>query len=55
MLAIEILKRGKIPYYATAPGNISSQRVAISAGFMPAWTCVYRGRFDGELTLPATG
>ncbi|MDR2570877.1 MAG: GNAT family N-acetyltransferase, partial [Oscillospiraceae bacterium] len=55
MLAIEILNRGKIPYYTTAPGNIASQRVAISAGFKPAWTCVYRGRFDGELTLPATG
>jgi hypothetical protein len=55
MLALAILERSKIPYYATAPGNIASHRVAISAGFKPAWTCVYKGIFDGELTLPATG
>jgi len=55
MLAMTILERGKIPYYATAPGNIASHRVAINAGFKPAWTCVYKGMFDGELTLPATG
>ena len=55
MLAIATLERGKIPYYATAPGNIASHRVALKAGFKPAWTCVYRGLFDGKLTLPATG
>ena len=54
MLILEVLKRGKIPYYATAPSNIASQRVAISAGLKPAWTCVYRGWFDGELTLPTS-
>ena len=51
-LAIEVLERKKVPYYATAPGNVASQRVAIQAGFKPAWTCVYRGRFDGALTSP---
>jgi len=54
MLAIEVLDQEKIPYYATAPSNIASQRVAISAGFKPAWTCVYRGWFDGKLTLPTS-
>jgi GNAT superfamily N-acetyltransferase len=51
-LAMEVLERGKIPYYATAPRNIGSQRVAYRAGFKPAWTCVYRGRFDDALTSP---
>jgi len=54
MLALEVLKQGKVPYYATAPSNIASQRVAISAGLKPAWTCVYRGWFDGDLTLPTS-
>jgi len=52
MLAIGILENGKIPYYATAPSYIASQRVAINAGFKSACTCVYKGWFDGELTLP---
>ncbi|MCL2029994.1 MAG: GNAT family N-acetyltransferase [Oscillospiraceae bacterium] len=51
-LAIEILERGKIPYYAAAICNIASQRTAYRAGFKPAWACVYRGRFDDTLTSP---
>ena len=51
MLAIKVLEYGKTPYYATASSNIASQRVAINAGFKPAWTCIYRGLFNGELTL----
>ncbi|MDR1019167.1 MAG: GNAT family N-acetyltransferase [Synergistaceae bacterium] len=51
-LAIEILERGKIPYYGTALSNIASQRVAHRAGFKPAWACAYRGRFDDVLTEP---
>ena len=53
-LAIEILERGKIPYYGAATSNIASQRVAHRAGFRPAWACVYRGRFDGVLTEPTS-
>jgi len=51
-LAIEILKRGKIPYYGTSACNIASQNVAHRAGFKVAWACVYRGLFDKELTAP---
>jgi GNAT superfamily N-acetyltransferase len=53
-LTLEILNRGKIPYYAAATNNIGSQRVAYRAGFKPAWTCVYRGRFDDVLTEPTS-
>jgi len=52
-LAIEILKRGKIPYYGTSTANIASQGVAHRAGFRVAWSCAFRGLFDGELTSPA--
>jgi len=54
-LAINVIAQGKIPYYATAPRNIASQRVAIHAGFLPAWTCVYKGRFDNKLTESTCG
>ena len=51
-LAIEIIKRGRIPYYGTALANVASQRVAHRAGFQIAWVCAYRGVFDGILTSP---
>jgi len=53
-LAIEIMERGKIPYYGAAASNIASLRVARRAGFRPAWACVYRGRFDDALTEPTS-
>ena len=36
-LAIEILKRGKVPFYCAAWCNIRSVRNAIKSGFRPAW------------------
>jgi len=51
-LAIEILERGKIPYYGTSYSNVASQRVAHRAGFKPAWVCTYQGSFEGVLTSP---
>jgi len=53
-LAIEILKRGKVPYYGTGASNIPSQRTAHRAGLRPAWYCTWRGRFDGILTEPSS-
>lgn len=36
-LAIEILKRDKVPFYCAAWSNIKSVRNAIKSGFRPAW------------------
>ncbi len=36
-LALEILKRGKVPFYCAAWSNIRSVRNAIKSGFRPAW------------------
>ena len=36
-LAVEILKRGKVPFYCAAWSNVKSVRNAIRSGFRPAW------------------
>lgn len=36
-LALEILKRGKVPFYCAAWSNIKSVRNAVKSGFRPAW------------------
>lgn len=36
-LAIEILERGKVPFYCSAWSNIRSARNAVKSGFIPAW------------------
>ena len=36
-LAVEILSRGKVPFYCAAWSNIRSVRNAIASGFRPAW------------------
>ena len=33
----EILNRGILPFYGTSQSHIASQRVALRAGFVPAW------------------
>ncbi len=37
ILAIEILKRDKVPFYCCAWSNVKSVRNAIKSGFRPAW------------------
>ena len=37
LLKNEILDMGKLPFYGTAMSHIASQRVALHAGFYPAW------------------
>ena len=37
----EILSRGKLPLYGTSMSHIASQRVALAAGFVPAWAELY--------------
>ena len=41
LLKNEILDLGKIPFYGTAMSHISSQKVALNAGFYPAWAELY--------------
>ena len=36
-LAVEILRRGKVPFYGCAWANVKSQRNAVKCGFRPAW------------------
>lgn len=36
-LALEIISRGKVPFYCAAWSNVKSVRCAISSGFRPAW------------------
>lgn len=38
MLKNAVLARGFLPYYGTAFSHLASQRVALKAGFLPAWT-----------------
>lgn len=37
LLKNDILERGVLPFYGTAMSHIASQRVALAAGFTPAW------------------
>lgn len=37
MLALEIVKRDKVPFYCCAWSNLKSARNAIKSGFRPAW------------------
>lgn len=41
LLSQEIMRRGRVPFYGTAQSHILSQRVAIQAGFLPAWAEAY--------------
>lgn len=36
-LAVEILERGKVPFYCCAWSNIPSARNAVKSGFVPTW------------------
>ncbi len=36
-LALEVLERGKVPFYSAAWSNLKSVRNAIRSGFRPAW------------------
>lgn len=41
LLKNEILDIGRLPFYGTSMSHIASQRVALNAGFYPAWAELY--------------
>ena len=45
-LTMEILNRGKVPFYCAAWSNIKSVRNAITSGFRPAWVEMTAKRID---------
>jgi hypothetical protein len=49
-LTNEILRRNIVPVYSTTACNITSQKVAYRAGYMPAWMSDNKLRFEGELS-----
>lgn len=51
ILTLEVLHRGYIPYYFTAPSNILSIRVAMRAGYTPTWLHSYKTRLDNMKDL----
>lgn len=48
MLKNEILKRGKLPFYGTGMSHFASQKVALGAGFTPAWAELVTDRIVTE-------
>ena len=46
LLAREVERRGALPFYGTSMSHIASQRVALRAGFEPAWTELYAERME---------
>lgn len=37
LLRNDVLAQGRLPYYGTSISHLASQRVALKAGFLPAW------------------
>ena len=40
----EILRLGRLPFYGTAPSHTASLKVAVEAGFSPAWAELYTAK-----------
>lgn len=51
LLKNEIIDRGKLPFYGTSMSHIVSQRVALAAGFVPAWSELYCEATVRELSV----
>lgn len=44
----KIIEQGAVPFYGTASSNIHSQKIALSAGFCPAWVEVESYKIEKE-------
>ncbi len=49
-LAMEVLKRGNVPFYGCAWANVKSQRNAVKCGFRPAWAFLTAKKTEGGET-----
>ena len=52
-LAVEILKRRKVPFYCCAWCNLASARNAVRSGFRPAWTELHADTLDNIAAMNA--
>ena len=46
LLAREVERRGALPFYGTSMSHMASQKVALRAGFAPAWAELYAERIE---------
>ncbi len=46
LLKNELLRLGKLPFYSTALSHTASLRVAVAAGFRPAWSELYTAKSE---------
>ena len=49
LLRNDVLAAGRLPYYGTSISHLASQRVALSAGFKPAWFELVAAPIQDEL------
>lgn len=55
-VAMRVCETGKLPFYGTSPSHIVSQKVAINAGFEPAWyEFVSTSLLDIDVDTPEQG
>lgn len=56
-LAIEVLKRDKVPFYCCAWSNIKSAKNAVKSGFRPAWVQITAKKNDviAKMNEPSVG
>lgn len=48
LLRNDILAAGRLPYYSTGIAHLASQRVALKAGFLPAWFELVAAPIEGD-------
>ena len=55
LLSRQLQSQGVLPFYGTAMSHIASQRLALRAGFFPAWTELTTERIPTDRTPAGRG